>query len=190
MRKNFGVKTWLYPQPVFVVAAYGADGVPDAMCAAWGGITYDTQLSICVDSEHKTAENLVFSRAFTVSMATEQFVLECDYLGVASGHKVPDKLARSGLHVERAKHVNAPLITELPLTVECELVSYDAESCLLVGEIVNVSADESILDADGRPDPAKLRPVTFDPVHNKYLVLGEAVADAFRAGVPLLQKDK
>lgn len=190
MRKDFGVKTWLYPQPVFVVAAYGSDGVPDAMCAAWGGITYDTRLSICLDNEHKIVENIVHSGAFTVSMATEAYAAQCDYLGIVSGHKVPDKVERSGLHTERAEHVNAPIISELPLTVECTLVSYDAEECLLVGEIVNVSADESILDADGKLDVGKLRPITYDPVRQKYRVVGEVVADAFRAGLAVSRGDE
>lgn len=189
MRKDFGVKTWLYPQPVFVVAAYCADGTPDAMCAAWGGITYDDRISICIDSEHKTAEALAHSGAFTVSMATEKYAAECDYLGIVSAADVPDKLARSGLHAVRSEHVDAPLIEELPLAVECRMISYDPKACLLVGEIVNVSADESILDEKGKPDPAKLRAITFDPVHNKYLVLGDAVADAFRVGVPIMKKD-
>ena len=114
MRRDFGVKTWLYPQPVLVIATYGADGTPDAMCAAWGGISDDTQLSVCVAVEHKSAENFAACGAFTVSMATAAYVEECDYLGVVSGNDVPDKLARSGLHVERAGHVNAPLISELP----------------------------------------------------------------------------
>ena len=188
MRKDFGVKTWLYPQPVFVIATYDSNGVPDAMCAAWGGITYDTQISICVDNEHKTAENVVRAGAFTVSMATEQFAAECDYLGIVSAHDAVDKLTRSGLHTEPAAHVNAPLISELPLAVECKLVSYDPECCLLVGEIVNVCADESILDENGKPDPAKFRPLTFDPVHNKYLPLGAPAADAFRAGVKFMKR--
>ena len=182
MRRDFGVKTWLYPQPVLVIATYSADGTPDAMCAAWGGISDDTQLSVCVAVEHKSAENFAACGAFTVSMATAAYVEECDYLGVFSGNDVPDKLARSGLHVERAGHVNAPLISELPLTIECELVSYDPESCRLLGEIVNVSADESILGPDGKIDVDKLQPISFDPVHNTYRVLGAVVGQAFTAG--------
>lgn len=183
MRKDFGVKTWLYPQPVFVIATYGPDGKPDAMCAAWGGITYDDQLSICVDDSHLTADNLAHCDAFTVSMATERYAAECDYLGIVSARDEPDKLAKSGLHAEKAPHVNAPLISELPLAVECRLLGYDAERCLLVGQIVNVSADESILGSDGKIDVSLLSPITFDPVHNKYLPLGAPVADAFRAGL-------
>ncbi len=190
MRKDFGVKTWLYPQPVFVIATYGPDGVPDAMCAAWGGITYDDRLSICVDDAHLTADNLAHCDAFTVSMATARFAAECDYLGIVSARSEPGKLAKSGLHVERAPHVNAPIISELPLAVECRLLSYDAENCLLVGQIVNVSADESILGPDGKIDVALLEPITFDPVRNKYLPLGAPVADAFRAGLAIRGESK
>ena len=185
MRKNFGAKPWTYPQPVFIVAAYDKDGKPNAMNAAWGGIDYDDRINMCLSAGHKTTANLQASGAFTVSMATADKLVECDYLGVVSGNKEPDKLAKAGFHTVRSEFVNAPLIEELPMALECELVSYDPEACHLVGRIVNVSADESVLDANGKIDPAKLRPITFDPVHNDYLVVGEKVGNAFRDGLQL-----
>ena len=106
-------------------------------------------------------------------------------MGIVSGNRTPDKLARAGLHTSPAAFVDAPVIDELPMAVECRLVSYDPESCRLVGEIVNVCADESVLGADGKIDPDKLRPITFDPIHNAYRVLGEKVGNAFRDGVKL-----
>ena len=185
MRKNFGAKPWTYPQPVFILAAYDEAGVPNAMNAAWGGIIDDTQLSLCISAGHKTTANILARGAFTVSMATAGQLAACDYVGIASGNTVPDKLARAGWHTTRSDHVDAPLIDELPMAVECRLVSYDPDSCRLVGEIVNVSADTSILDENGRIDPAKLQPITFDPIHNVYRVLGEAVGKAFQAGLQL-----
>ena len=185
MRKNFGAKPWTYPQPVFIVAAYDEDGRPNAMNAAWGGIDYDDRLNLCLSAGHKTTANILASRAFTVSMATADRLVACDYVGVVSGNKEADKLAKAGFHAVRSEFVNAPVIEELPMAVECELVSYDPESCHLVGRIVNVSADESVLDGDGKIDPAKLRPVTFDPVHNAYLAIGERVGNAFRDGLRL-----
>ena len=174
MRKNFGAKPWTYPQPVFILATYNEDGTPDAMNAAWGGI-----------SEDKTTANILARKAFTVSMATVEQMVACDYVGIESGNKVADKVAKAGWHTTRSEFVDAPLIDELPMAVECRLVNYDPESCRLVGEIVNVSADESVLGSDGKIDPDKLRPITFDPIYNTYRVLGEKVGNAFRDGVKL-----
>lgn len=185
MRKNFGVKPWTYPQPVFIVAAYDPEGKPCAMNAAWGGMHYDDQLAMCLGAEHKTVANILASKAFTVSMATAEQVVACDYVGVESGNKEPDKFAKAGFHATKSDFVNAPLIDELPMALECELISYDPETCHLVGRIVNVSADERVLDEAGKIDPAKLRPITFDPVHNAYLELGSKVGNAFRDGLAL-----
>ena len=184
MRKNFGAKPILYPQPVFIIAAYDESGLPNAMNAAWGGISEENEISICIDAGHKTTKNILAKKAFTVSMATADYVAECDYLGVVSGNKTPDKLAKCGLHTEKSGFVDAPLITELPMAVECRLISYDEESCRLVGEIVNVCADESVL-TDGKIDPQKLRPITFDPANHAYLTLGEKVGNAFSDGLKL-----
>ena len=185
MRKNFGAKPWTYPQPVFIIATYGKDGIPDAMNAAWGGISDDTQISMCLSAGHKTVANILARGAFTVSMADAAHVVECDYVGIESANKVPDKLAKAGFHTEKAEHVDAPVIVELPMAVESRLVSYDKETCRLVGEIVNVSADEKILDENGKIDPAKLEPIVFDPVNNAYLKLGEKVGNAFQDGMKL-----
>ena len=118
-------------------------------------------------------------------MADAAHVVECDYLGVVSANDVPDKLARAGFHTTKSEFVDAPLIDELAMAVECRLVSYDKETCRLVGEIVNVSADEKILDENGKIDPAKLEPIVFDPVNNAYLKLGEKVGNAFKDGMKL-----
>jgi len=184
MRKNFGPKSWMYPLPVLMIGTYNADGTPDVMNAAWGGISEEAEISICVDDGHKTAENLQARKAFTVSFATADYVTECDYLGVVSGNKVPDKVARAGFHTVKSEFVDAPVVVELPMTLECEVVSYDIPTCRLVGRIVNVSADESIL-TDEAVDPAKLRPITYDPVHHDYRVLGDVVGKAFSDGLKL-----
>ena len=184
MRKDLGVKTWMYPMPVLIVAAYDTQGLPNAMNAAWGGIYTDDMIGICLAEEHKTTRNILATKAFTVSMATEDSVTACDYVGIVSGDKVPDKLARAGFHITPSKCVNAPLIEELPMTLECELVSYDVESNHMVGRIVNISADERIL-TDGRIDVSKLRPITYDPVAHQYLSLGHKVAQAFSEGKKL-----
>ena len=182
MRKNFGPKPVCYPQPVFILGTYDENGVPNAMNAAWGGISDDHEISICVSAGHKTMANIHLRKAFTVSMATAEHVVACDYVGIVSGNKEPDKFAKAGFHATKSEFVDAPLIAELPMAMECELISYDPESCRLVGRIVNVSADESVLNKRGKVDPAKLRPITFDPMNNAYQVLGEKVGNAFQDG--------
>ena len=185
MRKNFGAKEMCYPMPVFIIGTYNQDGTPNAMNAAWGGVTEEAQLTICVDAEHKTAENVLARKAFTVSMGTAQYVKACDYVGIVSGNKEPDKFAKAGFHATKSEFVDAPLIDELPMALECEMISYDPESCHLVGKVVNVCVDEAYLDKNGKVDVAKLQPITFDPVHHRYLVLGEAVGKAFSDGLAL-----
>ena len=185
MRKNFGAKAMCYPMPVFIIGTYNQDGTPNAMNAAWGGISEEEQISICVDADHKTAENVLARKAFTVSMGTAKYVTACDYVGIVSGNKEPNKFAKAGFHATRSEFVDAPLIDELPMALECEMLSYDPESCRLVGKVVNVCVDEAYLDADGKVDVAKLQPITFDPVHHKYLTLGEAVGRAFHDGLAL-----
>ena len=185
MRKNFGAKPLLYPQPVFIVAAYDENDVPCAMNAAWGGISEADEITMCLAADHRTVKNILVRGAFTVSMATAETVVACDYVGVVSGNDVPDKFARAGFHAVKSEFVDAPIIEELPMAVECRLKSFDPETDRMVGEIVNVSAAESVLDEKGKVDPARLRPITFDPMHNTYCVLGEKVGNAFRDGLAL-----
>lgn len=188
MRKDFGPKTWLYPMPVFIVAAYDSEGNPNAMTAAWGGIYTDDKIGICLSEGHKTTANILSTGAFTVSMATLQHTAACDYAGIVSGNKNPDKFAQAGFHAVKSAHVNAPLIEELPMAMECEFLSYDNEENFLIGRIVNVCADESIL-TDGSIDPSKLQPITYDPVNHKYIALGAVAGNAFSDGKALKPKE-
>ena len=185
MRKNFGAKPYCYPQPVFILAAYDENGVPCAMNAAWGGISEVSEITMCISEEHKTTKNILARGAFTVSMATAAQTVACDYVGVVSGNDVSDKFERAGFHALKSEFVDAPMIEELPMALECRLTSYDPESCRLVGEIVNVSADESVLGENGRIDVRKLDPITFDPVNGTYMRLGDVVGKAFSDGLKL-----
>lgn len=184
MRKNFGAKAILYPMPVLIIGSYDENGIPNAMNAAWGGISEETQISICVSETHKTTANILARGAFTVSVADAENVAAADYVGVVSGNKEPDKIKKAGWTAVRSEKVDAPLFNELPLALECKLLHYDEESCRLVGEIVNVCADESIL-TDGKVDLSKFRPITYDPVNHDYLTLGEKVGKAFNDGLKL-----
>ena len=183
MRKNFGAKPVLYPQPVFIIATYGEDGIPNAMNAAWGGLSEENEITICVSTEHKTTENILARGAFTVSMADASHVCECDYVGIVSGNDVPNKLDVCGFHTVKSEFVDAPIIAELPMAVECRLKSYDSDACRLVGEIVNVSADDSVINSNGKIDPALLKPITYDPMNHTYNVIGDIVGRAFSDGV-------
>ena len=183
-RKNFGAKPLSYPQPVLIIASYDENGTPDAMNAAWGGISDDREISMCLSAGHKTVKNILARKAFTISMGDAAHVAACDYVGIESANKVPDKLAKAGFTTTKSELVDAPIINELAVCLECRFVSYDPESCRMVGEIVNVSVDESAL-TDGKVDIAKVAPIAFDPFNNTYNLVGEKVADAFRVGFQL-----
>lgn len=185
MRVNLGPKTMCYPMPVFMIGTYNQDGTPNVMNAAWGGISEEKEISICVDNEHRTARNIMERKAFTVSMATAKYVAACDYVGLVSGNKEPDKFAKAGFHATKSEFVDAPLIDELPMALECEVISYDVDTCRLVGRIVNISVDEAVLGENGKIDVAKLSPITYDSMNHHYLVLGQKVGQAFHDGLDL-----
>ena len=185
MRKNFGAQSDVYPMPVFIVAAYDENGKPNCMNAAWGGIYESNQIMVCLAHSHRTTKNIKVSKAFTVSIADARHVLEADYVGVVSGNKEPDKMTKAGLTTQKSDFVNAPIINEFPMAVECELLKFN-EDGICIGKIVNISADESVLGEDGLIDPEKLQAITFDPVHNACLKLGERVGNAFSDGKKLV----
>ena len=180
-RVNFGSKPLMYPMPVLIVGTYDENGVPDAMNAAWGIITDFDEISISMSS-HKTTDNIAKTGAFTVSIATEDTVVPCDYVGIVSANDVPNKFQRAGFHATKSEIVNAPLIDELPMALECKLRSF--ENGILIGEIVNVNADESVL-TEGKIDPKKLKPIAYDPVNHDYMGLGAVVGKAFSDGKKL-----
>ncbi len=181
MRKNFGANTWMYPLPVLIVGSYDEQGKPDAMNAAWGGIYDGNQVILCLSAGHRTTKNIKSRGAFTVSFADAKHVAACDYVGLVSANNTPDKMEKAGFTTEKSTHVDAPIICELPMTLECKLVKV-GEDGHIIGEIVNISADEKILGDDGMPDASKLQAITFDPVHNSYLVIGGKVGSAFSDG--------
>ena len=181
MRKNFGPKPMMYPMPVLIIGTYNPDGTPNAMNAAWGGIADTELISICLSENHRTTQNIFARGAFTVSMATAEQVAAADYVGIVSGDKVADKVEKAGWHTAASEFVDAPLICELPMALECKLVRYDHDTGLLLGQIVNVCADEAIL-TDGKIDLGKFHPITFDPSGHGYYTLGTRVGSAFKDG--------
>ena len=184
MRKDLGVRPVIFPEPVLIIGTYNADGTPNAMNAAWGGIHEDTEISICIDPGHRTAENIKARKAFTVAFGTLETAKGCDYVGVVSGNNVPDKFARAGFHAERSDKVDAPIIKELPVRLECTLKSYTDSNCECIGEIVNLSIDESIM-TDGSVDMGKYHPLVFNGMSREYHVFGEKVGKAYGIGMEL-----
>ena len=188
MKKNFGVKNWMFPTPVLMIGTYNDDGTPNMMNAAWGGITLEDQITICIDTSHRTWANIAARKAFTVSFGTADTVKSCDYLGLVSGNQQADKVARSGFTAQKSTFVDAPVISELPLVLECELVSMNEENCNVVGRIINCAVEEDAL-TDGKPDAEKMKPICFDPCQHVYRLMGQEVAKAFSCGLAL-KKDK
>lgn len=187
VQKSFGPQSWLFPMPVLVVGTYGENDVPDAMTAAWGGIHDTNQIGLCLSAEHQTVKNLTkrLERGedafFSVSPAVEGTAAAADYVGMVSASDLPagEKIRRSGLHPVRCGGIQAPRFEEFPVVLECRLVSYSPETGALVGDILNVSADESVLDGSGNPDFGKIKPLVFDPAGDAYYKTGPKEDDAF-----------
>ena len=184
MRRSFGPQPYLFPMPVLIIGTYNEDGVPNAMNAAWGTIADMDKVAIFL-ADHKTTQNIFARKDFTVSLATADQVVPADYVGIVSANDEPNKFAKTGWTAEKSALVDAPLFQELPVALECRMVSYDEESELLIGQIVNVCADESVLRQDGSVDMAKLRPIAYDPMNHDYLLVTEKVGNAFEDGVGL-----
>ena len=177
-----GSKSIITPESVFIIGTYDENGIPNAMNAAWAMQSDTAEITVML-GKHKTTENFEKTGAFTVAFGTVDTVLISDYFGVESGKNV-NKIEKAGCHVHKSAHVNAPIIEEYPLTLECKVTSWDPASGYLIGEIVSSQADESIL-TDGKVDLGKLKPVIFDPSFNVYRVVGEAVGAAFRDGLKI-----
>ena len=183
MRKNFGAKPYLCPQPVMIIGTYDENGNANAMNAACGGMAGANKIIIDLSS-HKTTDNIQLNRAFTVSVGDVKHLTACDYVGMVSAHNASDKMEKAGFTTTKSDFVNAPIINELPLTLECEMVDV-LEGSLYLGEIKNVSMDESILGEDGELDLTKFVPITYDPIHHGYYPLGQRVGNAFADGAKL-----
>ncbi len=175
-------KSVITPEGVFIIGSYDENGVPNAMNAAWGIQSDYGEITLFL-AKHKTTDNIRKTKAFTVAMATKDTVVISDYFGVETGNRV-NKIEKAGCHVHKSAHVNAPIIEEYPLTLECEMKSWDDETGILVGKIVSEQADESIL-TDGRVDLDKMQPIMFDIASGSYRTIGPVVGKAFHDGLAL-----
>ncbi|MBO5142933.1 MAG: flavin reductase [Clostridia bacterium] len=181
MRKDLGNKMNFLPLPVLMIGTYDENGNANVMNAAWGGI-YDYGKIYISLSKHKTTDNLELKKAFTVSFATKETVVISDYFGVVSGND-EDKIKKAGVHVVKSNFVDAPIIEEYPLTLECTVESFEDGN--LIGNVINCSIDEKYLDENGNIDVDKMEIIAFDMVNNTYRVLGDVVGKAFKDGLKL-----
>ena len=190
-RKNFSDQAVITPLPAIMIATWDKDNNPDVMMAAWGGQCGPKHITFQL-SAHKTTENIRLKKAFTISFATKDDIAQSDYFGIVSANEVPDKVAKAGFTITKSPNVDAPIINEYKLTLECKCVTFDEDDrggARVVGEIVNMSADESILDEDGKIDLGKLQPVIFDSAKRGYRVVGEKVGNAWSAGKSIINSE-
>jgi len=190
MKKNLGVIPAVYPMPVLIVAAYDETGKVNAMNAAWGMICGMDKIALFIDEDHKTTQNLLKTKAFTVALADQAHMDAADFFGIATGNKMSDKFERTGYHAVKSAFVNAPIIEEFPLVMECELaeVVQTENMYAIVGKIANVAAEEAVLLDKDKVDPAKLNALIFDQFQHGYYVSGEQVGKAWNAGAGLMKK--
>lgn len=182
--KNLGQKSWMLPQPVLIIGTYNSDGTPNAMNAAWGG-QWDAKEIVISMGVHATTDNLNRCDEFTVAFATEETMTAADFVGIVSAKDCPEKISKTGWKAIKSEHINAPVFTDFPMTLECRIARKIDESntgSYIVAEIVNILADERFLAEDGKPDVEKMRLITYDPVHHGYIALGKRVGNAFSDG--------
>ena len=185
MRKELKAKSYVYPLPVLIIGTFDENGNPDAMNAAWGTVCDTAQVSIVLSSSHKTVKNFLKTKAFTVAMADDKNVVSADFVGCVSANDMPNKLEKTGWTIIKSDKVNAPIFDELPLVLECKLVSYDFDTEICIGEVVGVSAKEEILDSKGKIDLSKFKPICYDCDTHGYYTLGEKVGQAFSDGLKI-----
>ncbi|MBR1443490.1 MAG: flavin reductase family protein [Firmicutes bacterium] len=192
MKKDLGKLPAVFPMPVLMVVAYDENGVVNAMNAAWGTICDMDKIALIIGEDHKTTQNIRKTKAFTVALADKANMEAADFFGIATGNKMPDKFEKSGCHAEKSKFVNAPIITEFPVTMECELAEIVETENLhaVVGKIVNVCAEESVIDEKGKIDPEKINALIFDQFRSGYYTIGEKVGKAWNAGAEMMKNSK
>ena len=188
--KDFGVHPFLFPMPVYMIGTYNEDDSVDSMAMAWGGICAENMVALNLEEDHKTVANLKAHGAFTLSVPGIDTLAASDYMGIASANKFPDKFVHTGLHAVKSSRVDAPVITEYPLTLECRVIEMQQQpyGLRVLGEIVNVMADERVLDEKGKIDCGKLNTFVFDQMRNDYYAVGEVCGKAWHSGAGLLKK--
>ncbi len=186
--KSLGVRPYLFPMPTYMIGTYNGDGSVDVMMMAWGGICAEDMVALNLEAAHKTVANLRARKAFTLAVPGTDTLAASDYLGIVSGNQTPDKFERTKLTAVKSERVDAPVIGEYPLTLECTVERFEEEpyGLRILGRIVNVLADERVLDERGKIDAGKLNAFVFDQMRNGYYGIGERVGTAWKSGAPLI----
>ena len=189
MKKNLGVKPYLFPMPVLMISTYNEDDTVNVMNMAWGGICAENLVALNITETHKTAQNIKKRGAFTLSIADVAHMAEADFFGMASGNKMPDKFTKSGLTAVKSDRVDAPIVEAFPITLECKVVDQQSSEYgfRVLGEILNVVAEESVLDDRGNVNPAKLNAFVFDQFQHGYYAIGEKIGEAWNSGLPFME---
>lgn len=190
MKKEISNHTAVFPMPVLMIATYDENGTVDVMNAAWGMNNSFHYITLFIDENHKTTQNIRLNKAFTVSLADQEHIQQADFFGMASGNKMADKFEHTGFHAIKSSCVNAPIIEEFPIVMECELAEIIETEHLhaIVGRIVKSQADERVLDANGTVDAAKLGAVAYDSFQRSYYTIGSQIGKAWNIGAGLLKK--
>lgn len=186
MRKTLNLTEGIFPMPVLMVATYNEDGSVNVMNAAWGTMQERDHVALNLTETHKTVQNIKARKAFTVSIADARHVVEADYFGVVSGNREPKKFENSGLTASKSEVVDAPVINEFPICMECEFVEFQGEGygCGVIGKVVRITADEQVMNGD-TIDMSAVNAIAFDPYTHGYYKVTERVGEAFRDGLKL-----
>ena len=190
MKKDFGVQPYLFPMPTYIIGTYNEDDTVDVMMMAWGGICAEDMVALNLEADHKTVANIKARGAFTLAVPGADTLEASDYLGIATANKTADKFARTGLHAVKSQRVDAPVIEEYPVTLECTVEKMEDEpyGLRVLGRIVNVLADEKVLDEKGKIDAGKINAFAFDQMQNGYYGIGEKIGQAWKSGAGLVKK--
>ncbi len=190
MKRDFGVKPYLFPMPAYMIGTYNEDDSVDVMMMAWGGICAEDMVALNLEADHKTVANLRARGAFTLAVPGADTMVESDFFGIATANQMTDKFERTGLHAVKSGRVDAPVIEEYPLTLECTVEKMEEEpyGLRVLGRIVNVLADEKVLDENGKIDAGKLNTFLFDQMRNGYYAVGEKIGQAWHSGAGLMKK--
>lgn len=188
MRKKLKLTEGIFPMPVLMVTTYNEDGSVNVMNAAWETMQSRNTVALQLTESHKTVKNIRARGSFTVSIADADHVVEADYFGVVTGNKVVNKFEKSGLTTSKAEMVDAPVINEFPICLECEFIEYQKNEygCGVIGKVVNITADERIMVGD-KPDMTLVNAIAFDPYTHGYYKVTERVGEAFKDGLKLDQ---
>lgn len=191
MRTELKITEAIFPMPVLMVGTYNDDGSVNVMAAAWGMMQERDTVALSLTETHKTVENIKKRGGFTLSIADVDHIVESDYLGIVSGNGTPDKFAKTGFTAVKAETVDAPIINEYPICIECKFIEYQADEygCGVIGKVQRVTADEKVM-VDGKIDMSLVNAISFDPYTHGYYKVTERVGEAFRDGVKLRKKDE